>query len=109
MSLECKYPKGRLVQSATEKAPYVIDVAEWESAPSAPLVDYVFDESDGSNVKATVMPSGTPTVTGTKITCPLLQSLTLGRRYRVEVSFTGTNSARWECHYRVECINVSTS
>lgn len=109
MSLECRYPDGRPTQSTTEEIAYKVDCTEWSDTPTSPAVDFVFDETDGTNVKATVMPSGSPTVSNTIITCPLLKLLTLGRRYRVECHFTGDNSSREEFHFRVFCDSVSSS
>lgn len=108
MSAECKYSKGRPTQSATEQIAYLVDCANWASAPTSPAVDYVWDETSGTNVKSTVMPSGSPAFTNAILTLPLLQLLTLGRRYRVEFSFTGANSSRLEAHLRVECTTAST-
>ena len=68
------------------------------------MVSSVIDESNGSDVTATVMPSGLPTVSGVEITLPLLTALTLGRRYRINVRFTGPNSALFETHLRVWCV-----
>lgn len=109
MSLECKYPNGRPVQTTTEEIAYIVDCTNWTTTPSSPVVDFVFDESDSTNVKATVMPSGAAAATNNNITFQLLKSLTLGRRYRVEFSFTGPNSSRMESHFRVECTSASTS
>lgn len=104
MSLECAYPNGRLTQSTTEEIPYIIDCAAWDTTPTSPVVDSVIDETSGTDVKATVMPSGTPSVTGSKIILPLLKSLTLGRNYRPEVRYTGSNSSRKEFHLRVRAV-----
>ena len=109
MSMECKYSNGRPTQSATEQIAYLVDCTNWTESPTGPVVDYVFDETSGSDVKATVMPSGSPSVTNAVLTLPLLQSLTVGRRYRVEFHLTGDNNNRLEAHIRVECTTVSTS
>lgn len=82
----------------------MVDCTEWTETPSAPVVASVIDETTGTDVKATVMPSGLPSVSGAKITLPLLTALTLGRRYRVEVQFTGPNAALYETHLRVQAV-----
>lgn len=102
-SQECRYPKGRPYQATTESIPYIVDTTEWTETPSSPLVGSVIDETSGTDVKTTVMPSGSPTVSGVEITLPLLTALTLGRQYRVEVTFSGPNSAVFACHLRVIC------
>ena len=111
MSLEVKYPHGRPTQSTTEQIAYPIDVSEWDTTPASPAVDYVWDDSADppADVKSTVMPAGSATATNAVITCPILKLLTLGKRYRVEVSWTGDNSSRLECHFRVSCDNVSNA
>lgn len=53
----------------------------------------VYDETDASkDVTAAVMPSGTPTVSGGNVLLPLLQDLTEGHLYRVEVRYSDGTS-----------------
>lgn len=64
----------------------------------------VYDETNASaDVTATVMPSGTATVSGGNIILPLLRDLTVGHLYRVEVAYSdGTNTIEPYFYVRAE-------
>ena len=74
-------------QSVAESIVYQVDTAPWGGTPTSPAVD-VFDEEDYStSVKATVMPSGSPSVSSDNVLLPALTALTAGIIYRVYVTF----------------------
>ena len=84
--------------------PYIADVADWTTSPTSPSIVEVIDESDESNVTSTLMPSGSPSVTNALITLPLFKLATVGRRYRVEIQFTGDNAAVLRTHLIVNAL-----
>jgi hypothetical protein len=94
-SIECKYPWG-------------INVSRWSKSLSACMVTEVIDESDGSDVMSTVMPSepGEMSEHGCAwpyITLDHLENLTSGRSYKVVVQFTGNSANLFNVHFRVKC------
>ena len=64
----------------------------------------VYDETNASeDVTATVMPAGMATVSGGNIILPLLQDLTVGHLYRVEVAYSdGVNTIEPYVYVRAE-------
>lgn len=75
-------------QGVDESIAYTLDVSAIGDDPTGVAVD-VFDASAlATSVKATVMPSGSPSVSDNVITLPALTGLAEGKRYRVEVTFT---------------------
>ncbi|MCI0439808.1 MAG: hypothetical protein L0177_11860 [Chloroflexi bacterium] len=98
--LEAK--ESPLEQTSDEIIAYSVDATGWTSTPSSPSVA-VFDEDDGSDVTATVMPTNSPSVSGATITLSPLRSLTAGRTYRVEVKFGDGGSNTFEMYFRVIC------
>jgi len=91
-----------LAMSASEKHAHQITTTPWASNPSSPSV-IVIDETLGIDVTTTVYPTNSPSANGDVISLSLLQALTVGHRYRVEVQFT-TGSNIWEVRFYVECI-----
>ena len=82
--------EGIQIQGVDEKIAYKITTTPWASSPTS-IVPKVYDVTvDGTrtDVTTTVMPSGSASATGDVITLPLLQALTYGKTYRVEVQFT---------------------
>lgn len=77
---------GEKVQGEDESIPYDVTTTPWGTNPTS--VSVVVKDRAGTVVTTTVMPSGSPTVAGDKITLPHLLALTRGRYYRVEVKFT---------------------
>ena len=93
--------EGVREQGSDETITWTIDVSNVGSSPTNPSVD-VFAESDlSASVKSTVMPSGSPSVSGDTITLPPLTSLTAGVVYRVEVQFTVGGGAPFEVYFKV--------
>lgn len=80
--------EGSQKQGVDEKVAYSITTTPWGAAPTN--VSVVVKDMRDSNtvVTATVMPTGSVSVVGDVITLPLLQALTRGHVYRVEVIFT---------------------
>jgi hypothetical protein len=94
--------EGLQIQNAGESIAWIIDVANWSSAPTSPLVNGVIDRSTNRDVEATVMPSGSASVDGTLIQLPLLTALTPGHTYNVFVQFTDGDETK-EAKLVVRC------
>lgn len=81
--------EGLLLQGIDEQIVYTILTTPVCSSPSnvsAKAFDVTLKDVY-TDVTATVL-SGSASASGDTITCPILQALTLGRRYRVEVKWT---------------------
>lgn len=89
-------------QGAAEEQAYVLDVATRTAAPTTPVVTKIIDLETGTDVKTTVMPVGSATVSGSNITLPVLKSLTVGRTYRVHFTYS-TGSNKYESVILVRC------
>lgn len=79
--------EGRLEQGEDEEITYTLDVSAQGSSPSNVAVEAKAWPA-GTDVKSTVMPSGSASVNGNVITLPELTALTAGTLYRIEVQYT---------------------
>ena len=80
--------QGRQPQGIGEEIAYSLTTTPWGSSPtlaSFAVLD-ITTALPGTDVTSTVAP-GTPTVAGDVITTPLIQDLTVGHIYRVELGF----------------------
>lgn len=80
-----KIKESPLHQGADEKIAYTLTTTPWVSSPTSPVV--VLKNEAGTDVSSTNL-SGTASATGDVITTPLVQSVTPGAKYRLEVKFT---------------------
>lgn len=81
--------EGLQYQGSDEEVAYNLTTTKWGSSPTSPTVKvYSVVGTTYTDVTATVMPSGSATVTGDVITLPVLKLLTADTLYRVEVKFT---------------------
>ena len=81
--------EGEQYQGVDEEVVYTISTTKWGGSPSGVSVAvYSVSGSTYTDVKSTVMPSGSPSVSGDVITLPPLKALTQGTIYRIEVKFT---------------------
>lgn len=94
--------EGLREQSASEELAYSIDVTNWTTSTPSAATAVVIDETTGSTVTSTVLPSGVSGISGTVITLTVLKLLTKGHTYRVETLFT-VGSNKWEAIFKVEC------
>ncbi len=81
--------EGQQKQGIEEAIAYEVDCANWcaSSPQNVQVKAYSLIEGIYADVTATVMPSGTATVEGSKIKLPILRSLTEGVVHRIEVKF----------------------
>ena len=95
--------EGVRVQHTDEEIIRTVDFdpATTESSVSSPVV-LVFQESDGSDVTSTVMPTNSPTASTLVVTLSALKLLTAGESYRVEVKVTAGSNKLVSIH-RVRC------
>ncbi len=83
--------EGKQFQGVDESIAYTLDVSAVGSSPSSVSV-VVKDVTHATVVTATVMPTGSASVSGNVITLPALTQLTAGVLYRVEVKYTIANN-----------------
>ena len=76
------------VQGVDEEIIYTVDVSNVGSSPTSVSVEVFLASNLTASVKATVMPTGSPSVVGNVITLPTLKLLTANNTYRVEVKYT---------------------
>ena len=88
--------EGLRIQGADEKIPYKLTTTPWGSAPSSVVVKCFDITTTRTDVTATNL-SGSASVDGDVITCPLLQSLTAGNTYRLEIQFVA-GGVTWEAY-----------
>lgn len=78
--------EGRIEQGKDESIRYRITV---DPAATSVISVQVFDVAAlDTNIAATVMPDGNPTISGDEITLANLTGLTIDHTYRVEVRYT---------------------
>src|SRR3972149_7874982 len=81
--------EGLQLQGANEVIAYRLTTTRWGSSPTVPAVKvYTIVGTAYTDVTTTVMPTGTPSVTGDMITWPALKLLTIGVDYFVLMEFT---------------------
>ena len=90
-------------QAASEERQWVLDVKNIITTPASPVVNKIVDMTTGTDVKATVMPGGSPSVSGTRITLPVIKLLTIGIIYRVHVTYTDGGLNKFESSFMLKC------
>ena len=94
-------------QTPDEKVQYVLNVGNFSTTVSGtPIVLKVVDvEAIDTDIKSTVVGTQAVTVSGTLITLPTLESLTIGKSYRVHVTHVngGNTVETYENHFIVRC------
>lgn len=87
MAVSREIKESPLLQGADEIIAYQLITTPWGSTPSSVEVK-CFDVTAGAreDVTSTNL-SGSASVNGDTITCPLLQTLTAGKTYRLEIKF----------------------
>ena len=81
-----------LLQGEDEQIAYRITTTPWGSSPTSVDVK-CYDITTGARTDVTSTKlTGTVSVTGDAITCPVLKSLIAGNTYRVEVKFTAAGN-----------------
>jgi len=93
--------EGLQYQTSDEKQAYQITTTNWASDPTSTSVTAYID-STNVDVTSTVFPTNSPSETGDVISLSLLQGLTRGTLYRIEVQFT-VGSSVYECYFKVMC------
>ncbi len=94
--------EGIQLQGESEEIAWIIDTTNWTSSPTSPSVVEIIDVSTGRDVKSTVMPSGSASVSGNNITLPILKLLREGRSYHVFVKWTDGSEVK-EAIIKVRC------
>lgn len=94
-------------QTPSEKVVYVLDIGKFSTTiDGTPTVLKVVDiEIVDTDVSSSVIGTQVVSVSGTLITLPTLQSLTLGKTYRVHVNHVdgGNTVETYETNFTVHC------
>ena len=87
MSVTREVKERELRQGEDESIAYTLTTTPWGSTPTAIAVK-AYDVTNSTRVDvSTAVLSGVVSTSGDVITLPLLQSLTAGKTYRLEVKF----------------------
>jgi len=94
MTISREVREGQLLQGADEKIVYQLTTTPWGSAPTSIVVkawDVTGGDEDGRDLHSASQERRVQA--GTLVTCPVMQSLTAGKLYRLEIQFvTGGNT-----------------
>lgn len=92
------------IQGTNEKIAYALTTTLLGSSPTN-LVVTVFDISDSDNESdvTVAVTTGTANAAGDVVTTPYIQLLTAGKKYRLQVRFTDSNSNTWEEYAIINC------
>lgn len=88
-------------QGVDERLPYAITTTAWASSPTSASVVVKDATNNYADVSASVI-VGSPSISGDVITTPLIQSLSSGHTYRVEVKFITSASITYETYFELE-------
>ena len=80
--------EGVQIHHESDEIAYVITTTNQTSSPTLPVVVEIIDLQTQRDVKATVMPSGSPTVSSNDITLPIIKLLRADHKYNVWVKWT---------------------
>lgn len=86
-----------------EEIVYSVECKDVTASPAAPSVT-VIDKSDDSDVTTVVMPTNTPTFTGTIMTLSIMKTLSANRVYRVLLTFTDGGSNKFVYFFDVRAL-----
>ncbi len=87
MAVPRKVKESPLRQGIDEQIMYQVTTTPWGSSPSAVAVA-AYDITTGRDDVSAAVLSGAASVLGDVITTPVVKSLTVDHRYRIEVKFT---------------------
>jgi hypothetical protein len=79
------FKESPLYQGVDEQIAYRLLTTPWGSTPSGAAV--VLKDHNNVDVSASCL-SGLPSTSGNYITTPIVQNLTAGNKYRLEIKFT---------------------
>lgn len=97
MTISREVKESKLLQGADEKIAYQLTTTPWGSTPTSVAVK-CYDITTGARTDVTSANlSGSASVNGDIITCPVLQSLTAGNWYRLEIQFVSGGNT-WEAY-----------
>ncbi len=89
--------EGLQAQGEDEGIFYTLDTTPWGGSPAAVgVAAYIWHEATktrGTDVSATLFPSGSPTIAANIITLAKLVAVTAGVRYRIEIAWGFSGSS----------------
>ena len=94
MSENREFKESPFYQGTDEQISYLITVpTSWGTATLGSLVITLYEDPDDTNTDVTdTKTSGSASASGQVITTKLVKSLTAGKKYRLEVKFTSSES-----------------
>jgi len=92
--------QGTQIQGEDEKIIYTVTTTNWASSPTNVVVAVKDVDNRYADVTSDVT-SGSSSVDSDVITLPIIQTLTAGHTYRVEVQFASGGST-YECYFDIE-------
>jgi len=95
-----EFKESPFYQGEDEEVPYSVTVpTSWGTADFSNLTNTLYEDPDGENddVSATKL-SGSTTASSQVITTPLVQLLTTGTKYRLDVKFTPSEGGVLEAY-----------
>jgi hypothetical protein len=95
--------EGEQEQTPNETLVWTLDVSGFTSSPASPVLSKVTDTLDNTDVKSTVMPSGSISVSAAIITLPPLTALTADKHYRIYIQFTDGGANTFEAYVEIFC------
>ena len=98
MASSRKFKESPMPQAPGEKVAYLLTTTPWGSSPTSPVVTI---KQNGLDVTADVT-SGSASVASDVITTPLIQDLTAGKVYRIDVLFV-TAGNTFKAHGLIKC------
>ncbi len=100
MASSRKFKESPMPQGPGEIVAYLLTTTPWGSSPTSPVVTI---KQNGLDITSDVT-SGSASVSSDVVTTPLIQNLTAGKEYRIEVLFvTGGNT--FVAHGIIKCDN----
>ena len=94
MSEKREFKESPFGQGADEQISYVLTVpTSWGTSSLTGITITLYEDPDGDNTDATATKtSGSASASGQVITTKLVKDLTAGKKYRLEVKFTSSES-----------------
>lgn len=86
-----------LTQAPAEIIAYIFDFAKWGTPTTADVKIYDIENDAFTDVTATHMPAGSPSINGDEVTTPQVINLVAGHRYRLlcEVTIDGNTMSAY--------------
>ncbi len=89
-------------QTDLDDKAYILDLSNWGlGTPATPTLVAVLQLSNNTDVKDTTT-TGAASFSGTNLTTPRINNLTLGEQYLVRLTFVDSGNT-WEANFIIDC------